>query len=406
MKNDEFHPATVKYIKKTPVSYRKSKGQYFTPLSIREKLLSQLPNKITNPKIIDPSCGTGEFLISAQKYFPGFSESKLYGWEIEKELVTIAKELVPRAIIKLTNTLQEKINPSCDFVIGNPPYFEFKPEQSLRKRFARVINGRVNIFNLFIKIGLDLLKPNGYLAYIVPPSMNNGAYFAKLRDYIIQNANIEYLSIVKDNQLFHKAQQTIMLLVLKKAKNKGDYIFKKNGISIFTPNSNLLKEAFKQKVTLKDLGYRVKTGRLVWNQNKNLLTNNQKEGKLLIWAHNIDKKKLSLKLPVSNPRKPQYIKRQDCDTGPAIVVNRITGSVSLTKLRAAIVPAGMEFFAENHVNVIFPPEYNGKGKNLSLKCIAEQITSLEKNEIMRNITGNTQISKTELENLFPLKALF
>ncbi len=402
MKKDEFHPTTIKYIKKTPVSYRKSNGQYFTPRSIREKLLSQLPKKIKNPKIIDPACGTGEFLISAEKYF---SCPQLYGWEIEKELVTIAKEIIPKAKIKLTNTLQEGIKPSYDFVIGNPPYFEFKPEKSVRKKFAQIINGRVNIFNLFIKIGLDLLKPNGYLAYVVPPSMNNGAYFAKLRDYIIQNANIEYISIVENSQLFYKAQQTIMLLVLKKVKNKSNYIFQKNGIRIFTPNSNLLKKAFKQKATLKDLGYQVKTGRLVWNQNKKLLTDNSQEGVPLIWAKNITSK--GLKIP-GNFEKPQYVKVNDYDKGPAIVVNRITGSIGKAKLKAALVPKGMKFIAENHVNVIFPPKQlifsqtPENQKTLDLEEILNQLKAPQKTSLIRYITGNTQISKNELENLFPI----
>ena len=402
MNKNEFHPATIKYIKKTPAAHRKSKGQYFTPQSIREKLLSQLPRRIKSPKIIDPACGTGEFLISAQKYF---QSPQLYGWEIEKELVTITKEIVPKAKIKLADTLQEKIKPEYDFVIGNPPYFEFKPKGLTRRKFAQVINGRINIFNLFIKIGLDLLKPNGYLAYVVPPSMNNGAYFAKLRDYIVQNANIEYLTIIKDSQLFHNAQQTVMLLVLKKTKNKCDYIFQKNGIRIFTPDSDLLKKAFKQKTTLKDLGYQVKTGRLVWNQNKKLLTNDSQKGIPLIWSRNITSK--GLKIP-GNFEKPQYVKVDNYDCGPAIVVNRITGSVGKAKLKAALVPERMKFIAENHVNVIFPPKQlsliqtSKKQKTLNLEEILNQLRSPQKTKLIRYITGNTQISKTELENLFPI----
>lgn len=402
MTKDEFHPATIRYIKKTPAAHRKFKGQYFTPQSIREKLLSQLPRKIKSPKIIDPACGTGEFLISAQEYF---QSPQLYGWEIEKELVTITKEVVPKAKIKLADTLQEKIKPEYDFVIGNPPYFEFKPKELTRRKFAQVINGRINIFNLFIKIGLDLLKPNGYLAYVIPPSMNNGAYFAKLRDYIVQNANIEYLIIIKDSKLFHKAQQTVMLLVLKKTKNKGDYIFQKNGIRIFTPNSDLLKKAFKQKTTLKDLGYQVKTGRLVWNQNKKLLTNDSQKGIPLIWSRNITSK--GLKIP-GNFEKPQYVKVDNYDYGPAIVVNRITGSVGKAKLKAALVPEGMKFIAENHVNVIFPSKQlnliqtSKNQKALNLEEILNQLRSPQKAKLIHYITGNTQISKTELENLFPI----
>lgn len=194
------------------------------------------------------------------------------------------------------------------------------------------------------------MKEGGYLAYVVPPSMNNGAYFAKIRKYIIDNSNIKYLKILTDTSIFHKAQQLTMLLVLKKGKNKDDYIFRENGIQIFSENPKYLRKSFEGRTCLHDLGYTVKTGRLVWNQNKELLTNNPNEGIPLIWAHNITQK--GLKIPIEH-KKPQYVKINNYDKGPAIVVNRITGAAKSAKLRAAIVPANMKFIAENHCNVIF-----------------------------------------------------
>jgi len=201
-----------------------------------------------------------------------------------------------------------------------------------------------------------------------------------------------------------------MLLVLKKGKNRGNYTFKENGIRIFSENPDYLRKSFEGKACLHDLGYTVKTGRLVWNQNKEFLTNNSDEGIPLIWAHNITPK--GLEIPVKN-KKPQYVKVKDSDIGPAIVVNRITGAAKSAKLRAAIVPENMKFIAENHCNVIFPPhkkdqlelvfmkKKNGEEK-ISLENILEQLESPEKLKVMQNITGNTQISKTELEKLFPI----
>ena len=296
-----------------------------------------------------------------------------------------------------------------DFVIGNPPYFEFNPSREIRNKFKEIINGRVNIFSLFIYQGLKWLKDGGYLAYVVPPSMNNGAYFQKLRKFIVENANIEYLHILKNPKLFNGALQSTMLLVIKKGKNKGDYIFKKNGILIFSEGADYLKKIFQNKITLHDLNYRVKTGRLVWNEHRHLLTNNPNGNVPLIWAHNIAEGKL--KFPIHREDKPQYVKMKKYNVGPAIVVNRITGSINSVKLKAAVIPSGKKFIAENHVNVIFPPLRksqmnfdfgNIKQTNLPLGKIAEQLSSVEKLGVLKNITGNTQISKTELEKLFPI----
>ncbi len=407
IKEEEFTDATIKYIKETDINYRKSLGQYFTPKSVREALLNRLPNTIRNPKVLDPACGTGEFLITANKYF---KNPELHGWDIDKELVRIAKKIVPKANIKKIDAILNQDYGKYDFIIGNPPYYEFSPSETIKKGFRHIMNGRVNIFSLFICQGINWLKEGGYLAYVVPPSMNNGAYFLELRKFIIDNSNIEYLHILKDPKIFHGALQSTMLLVLKKGKNKGNYLFKKNGILIFSEGAKYLERAFKNKVTLHDLNFEVKTGRLVWNQHKNLLTNNPKKGILLIWAHNITEE--GLKYPIISEEKPQYVKTNNFNSGPAIVTNRIIGTVRSAKLKSAIIPSGMKFIAENHVNVIFPPskkkqikidfEDSPLKKNLTINNIAEQLSSKEKLKVVENITGNTQISKTELEKLFPI----
>jgi len=403
--NSEFAAATTNYINQTDINYRKSLGQYFTPKSIREMLLEKLP-KMENPKILDPACGTGEFLVTAKKYF---NNPELYGWDIDKNLVNISKNLIPEANLNKTDSLLNEDYDKYDFVIGNPPYYEFKAPEKIRRKFGSIMNGRTNIFSLFVYQGLNWLKDGGYLAYVIPPSMNNGAYFYKLRNYIIHNANIEYLHVLRDPKIFHGALQSIMLLVLKKGKNKGNYLFKKNGVLIFSEGAKYLQRIFKDKMTLHDLNYQVRTGRLVWNENKNLLTDNHKEGIPLIWAHNITEQ--GLDFPVING-KPQYVKRKDFDVGPAIVVNRITGTVKESKLKAGFIPSGMKFIAENHVNVIFPPSEqeqikmdfgnNQPKKNLPIRNIIRQLSSMRGLKVIKNITGNTQISKNELEKLFPI----
>jgi adenine-specific DNA-methyltransferase len=402
----EFAGATTKYIEETDIKHRKSLGQYFTPRSIREALVYRLPSTIREPRVLDPGCGTGEFLITAKKYF---NNPELNGWDVDKKLVGVASQLVPGANITHQDSLENKDYGQYDIVIGNPPYYEFSPSEKIRVRFESIISGRTNIFSLFIYQGLRWLKDGGYLAYVVPPSMNNGAYFQRLREFIVQNANIEYLHVLESSKIFNGAQQSTMLLVLKKGPNRGDYVFKKNGILIFSEDVKYLEKSFRNKPTLYDLGYRVKTGQLVWNQNRQLLTHESKNAIPLIWAHNITTR--GLQLPVVNDKKPQYAKWANYSTGPAIVVNRISGSVKSAQLRAAIIPTGMKFVAENHVNVIFPPNKRQLGMNIvnthpkvRLRDIAQQISAEEQVEIIRNLTGNTQVSKTELEKLFPINA--
>ena len=383
---------------KKPIQHRKAYGQYFTPKSIREELLKRLPKK-QGPKVLDSSCGTGEFLLTAKEYF---KNPKLIGWDIDEELVRISQKLVPEARTENADALMRSDYEEYDFVIGNPPYFEFAPDVNIKKRYAEAISGRVNIYSLFIYQSIKLLKKGGYLAYVVSPSMNNGAYFANLRKFIINNCNIEYLSVLESSDLFHEALQSVMLLILKKGPNKGDYIFEKNGILIFSEHTDYLESAFRGKTTLSELGYTVRTGRLVWNENKHLLTH-EAEGKIpLIWSYNVTPEGLKL----NDIQRPQYVKiKDDYDIGPAIVVNRVVGRPGSGIIKAALIPEGMKFIGENHVNVIFPPKQArllGQQKSIGLEEILEQLNSGEKIRIVQSITGNTQISKKELENLFPI----
>lgn len=395
---EEYTKESIDYLKNTDIKKRKKLGQYFTPKSIRELLLSKLPKK-DNADILDPACGSGEFLLSCKKYF---KNPILYGFDIDKKLINIASKLVKNASIKNFDFLNIDINKKkYDYIIGNPPYFELKLNEEIKKKYFDIIKGRVNIFSLFIKTGLDLLKDGGYLAYVVPPSMNNGAYFSKLREYIIKNSSLEYLHIIDGADNFHLANQKVMLIILKKTNSKksSKYIFKKNGITIFTEDKNFLNKSYKNTISLKDIGYTVKTGSIIWNEHKEKLTNDKNNSTLLIWASNINNGKIIIGY---SKGKPQYIKNISNDLiikSRIVVVNRITGSSKDINIKAAIVNE-KEFVCENHVNVIYP--LKNANCNYSLEDIFKALQDKTNIKVMRLISGNTQISKTELERLLPI----
>jgi adenine-specific DNA-methyltransferase len=394
MKVGEFHPETLRYMSETSLEYRKKMGQFFTPRSLREELLQRIP-RLVKPKVVDPACGTGEFLLSAREYFV---EPELHCWEMDPKLAEITKRLVPEAQVECVDSLTKPFKEEFDVVLGNPPYFEFKPDSSIRARFKEIIWGRVNIYALFVYLGLKILKPGGYLAYVVSSSMNNGAYFEKLREFIVRNADIIYMRVIEDPYIFEEVNHTFQLLVLRKTPSTSRYVFRKDGVLIFSERAEELKRAFEDASTLRELGYKVQTGKVVWNQNRDKLTRDPSKGILLIWAHNIKSGRLEL----GNSDKPQYIvwPREKADVGPAIVVTRVVGHPKRAKLEAALVPPGTVFVAENHVNVIYPPP----GAPLEeLEEIVRQLNSQETQELVSLITGNTQISKNELEKLFPIK---
>lgn len=397
MDKEELHRLTRNYIENTSTDKRKEEGQFFTNRNLCDELLDKIPKQKaskSNLEVLDPASGTGEFLYVASKKF---NSPKLCGWEKDKELVEISRKVIPKARIINVNSLKYKPDKKFDLVIGNPPYYEINLGKELENKYEDIIFGRTNIYSLFIYKGIQLLKNDGYLAYIVPPSMNNGYYFKKLRDYILKKCSIEHMTIKKDSELFEGANQPIMLLVLKKGGGSRDYVFERGSIKIFSENYKYLRREFKDKKSLSELGYKARTGRVTWNENKEKLRESKTEDScILIWSKNISKNTLDIGCNVHD--KPQYIVYNNTDTGPAIVVNRVVGQPGQGEIKAAYVKEDMEFVAENHVNVI-------KGKDKKEKSdymkILKQLNNEENIKIVQSITGNSQISKTELEELFP-----
>lgn len=400
----ELSPESVAYLRGRPKSERSPLGQFLTPRQLREKLISQIPFA-PGMRVLDPGCGTGEFLKSCAEVCP---ELQLFGWDVDEKVLEVAKILAPTATLLHRSALDAGETEKFDVVIGNPPYFEMRGlSEEIKDDYSEVISGRPNIFALFFKAGWAALKNNGYLAYVVPPSMNNGAYFDKLRHFIITNFSIEYLELYENPFLFEDAQTAVQLMVLKKGSTSNNFWVDLGDLSgstkrrrIFVANAESFVQEYEGRTTVGKLGYTAITGSIVWNNVKERLTMESDDQSIpLIWAHNITGKD-EVELRFDNPRKPQFVRGFKGQLGPAIVVNRITGSVGSGTLRCALVPEGMRFVAENHVNVIVKKE--GEPQEVPFEVLLEALRGSGVNDRVRKLTGNTQISATELTNWIPL----
>ena len=79
------------------LSRRKDFGQFFTPPELSIKMLEKFDN--TDGTILDPCCGAGNLLAAAIK--AGFDPTKVYGIEIDEEILKIAhSRLVPLGVPK------------------------------------------------------------------------------------------------------------------------------------------------------------------------------------------------------------------------------------------------------------------------------------------------------------------
>lgn len=381
-----------------------------TPKSIRDIAIAHLPLQ-DGDKVLDPAVGTGELLISAIKKNPNV---KLYGWDIDNEILkTARKNLGEGAILECQNGLWVTDKDGYfDAAIVNPPYFELKPSSQEKVAFGDIIKGRANIYAFFIKKVIDLIKEDGYAAFIIPPSMNNGSYFEALRKYIMKHAEIKHISVITDSSLFIEAQTSVQIIVFqKKAKPviNPKHILDLKKVTgspeekcLFTEDAKKIASFWKDKTSIYNLGYDVITGPLVWNVVTEHLSETQKTNDFIKVYYSKDINSSGGVTLNSSMDKRRYMDKtkKNCLTGEAIIVNRIVGGVGLGNIRAALVSG--EYFAENHVNVIVPRK--GVKQLISLKDLHAKLISDSKiSEYLQAFTGNTQLSATELKHYIPIK---
>ena len=401
---DQLSLETVQYLNGRPKSERSPLGQFITPRILREKLASQIKFE-PGMKVLDPGVGTGEFLLTCHEIEPNL---KLSGWDIDTQVLEVATKIAPFADLHHQSALDQPWNEDFDVVIGNPPYFEMRNlDPTLKKRYKAVLGGRPNIFSLFFAAGFGALKPGGQLGFVVPPSMNNGAFFNQLRKFILQTGAIEFLQLYSDTSLFLDAQTAVQLIVIRKGSRSTKHTIDLGSLGkthekrvIFSEDTASLKNEFKGKSTLWHLGYEAVTGTLVWNQNKQHLRSSKTDGAIpLIWAHNITDSK-SIELVEDHPKKLQYVIAKEPLVGPVIVLNRITGSVGRGSLRCALVPKDFEFVGENHLNVVRARK--NAPQLVNMEELLELLRQEGINSRVQKLTGNTQLSSVELTYWLPL----
>lgn len=206
--------------------------EYYTPQNIIAKMWA-LAYKYgyNNGPVLEPSVATGEFLQFAKQNI------RVVGYEISEWSAKICRILYPTAeiilqpfeqtFIKNNYTIKDKLEDleKFDLVIGNPPYGDFSIVES---RYMSGMGEKDhvkprNYVEYFIRRGVDLLKKDGLLIYIVGSQVKAGGIMfldsgpSVVKDYL--NENVELLEAYRlPNSVFERTGVTSDIIVLKKTK--------------------------------------------------------------------------------------------------------------------------------------------------------------------------------------------
>lgn len=197
---------------------RKTHGRYFTPRDIVDYIVSRaLASVGTASRILDPACGSGQFLIAAYASLTGphtrrkaarhdaedLIRHRLHGIDSDPVAASICRWNLSSIsgvgedeIIKIHNnnylfnyTRNDPLADSGEFaaVIGNPPWgSRLSNEERLaaREHYTSAVSG-INSFTLFIERTLRLLEPGGMMAFLLPEAyLNIGAHSVSRRQVL------------------------------------------------------------------------------------------------------------------------------------------------------------------------------------------------------------------------------
>jgi adenine-specific DNA-methyltransferase len=186
--------------------------------------------------LVEPSCGTGAFLLpivdrlieSCARHGRSLEdeEGAIQAYDLleanaERSRKAIVDRLVEAGLIhdsarKLAEAwvttgdflLHPHASAGADFVVGNPPYVRLESVPRSRmdayRRACPTMRGRSDIYVGFIERGLDLLRPDGALAYICADRWMHNQYGCDLRAMITGAFAVETVIAMHDVDAFEE----------------------------------------------------------------------------------------------------------------------------------------------------------------------------------------------------------
>ncbi|MBT2559572.1 N-6 DNA methylase [Hymenobacter sp. ISL-91] len=142
-----------------------------------------------------------------------------------------------------------------DAVIGNPPY-ALVQDDILKKYFEghfTVVQGRTDLYELFLEKGVNMLSTTGEMGYIIPAPILTNLYSSKARQLLINKTAIKQIISFKF-PVFEDPTVHTCILILAKEKLKNEYAKNLVGIKKGVISKDALTAAFDYSSIQANLG--------------------------------------------------------------------------------------------------------------------------------------------------------
>ena len=378
---------------------KKDNGIYFTPPSTVIKNIRYLKKLNMNfERILEPSCGTGEFLNALSSQLP---ESSIVAVEKNTTIYDSLQNQSPEHIqIYNDDFITRNIDDKFNLIIGNPPYFVLK-KKDVPSIYNDYYTGRPNIFIIFIIKSLSLLAEDGILSFVLPKSFTNCLYYDNTRNFINENYTILNIENCDDKYIETKQETITFVIQNKKPQKKNKFVLKINNFTIFGSKKMIakIKKLYKNSTNLDKLGFTVNVGNVVWNQCKDILTTDSTQTRL-IYTSDISNKQLGCK-QYKNEQKKNYINKKG-ENKPLLVLNRGYG-VGTYNFEYCLINCEFDYLIENHLVCIRPKENTPDDILIAMyKKIMSSFENEKTKEFIKLYFGNSAVNTTELIFILPI----
>ena len=251
-------------------SEKKSLGIYYTPKYIIDYIIDKIleEHDFKNnpfPKILDMSCGCGNFLLEVydvlykklemikhelniENIHEHIVKNCIYGIDIDQNAIDVLKYSLKNKVLDLDidelniycfdSLMHEGIDDKLktkfwdekfDYIIGNPPYIGHKNlnknyKKWLSKEYSQVYRDKSDIYFCFYKRIIDLLKEDGIASIITPRYFIESQSGKLLRKYILKNVSIEEIIDFNGVNVFKSASIASCIFTMRKEINENNTV--------------------------------------------------------------------------------------------------------------------------------------------------------------------------------------
>ncbi|MEO9325228.1 N-6 DNA methylase [Nocardioides sp. C4-1] len=173
---------------------RVGSGSFYTPAPLVEWVLDRvLADAGTGTTVLDPACGTGNFLLAVVRRLGPDAAARVHGTDLDPVAVAISRLLlrieapgvdpaVLRANVRVADGLGDHPGAPYDAVVGNPPFGgRLRPRGPVA---ARAPGAYTDTSAVFFQRALDLVRPGGSVAMVQPLSLLAARDAGPVRDAV------------------------------------------------------------------------------------------------------------------------------------------------------------------------------------------------------------------------------